>query len=436
MQLSPKHKALMAAYRVAWLAALPFLSRHRRLRKGFRERLAPQGWAGTRGWADIWVQAASGGEAYLAWELMRRLPDSPAASVLATTNTVQGMEILEQAQAWREEHRPGPATECAWFPFDTPGAMQRALYMTLPKVVVLLETELWPGLLATCAREDVPVLVVNGRMTSKSLAGYLTLGGFFKAVAPREVLAVSETDALRFGALFGHERVSVMPNMKFDRLPDEGPDAVAPAESNPLEQVVGANTSFCVLGSVRAEEERDVLRMLTRLQEERPKTTLGLFPRHLERVAEWERLLRRAGLAMARRSKLTEPAPAGSVILWDTFGELGAAYGLARAAFVGGSLRPLGGQNFLEPLTHGLVPCIGPYWSNFAWVGRDIVDQGLVREAAGPDDAVEQLLLLLKRPQARETVAERAKQFFDERRGGTDMAVQRIMPYVRSGRVD
>jgi len=431
MQFSTLHKLFLGAYGAGWTLALPFLARARRLRRGFKDRLAADGWAGARGWDDVWIQAASGGEAYLAWELMRGMPVEPRLSLLATTNTEQGMDILDQALDWRAKNRPGHPGERAYFPFDSPHIMRRALNMTLPKVVALLETELWPGLLAACAAEDVPVVVLNARMTSKSLAGYLGLAKFFKAVAPREVLAVSEADAQRFATLFGAGRVRVMPNMKFDRFALQ---AHADQDAaNPLTPLLGQGVSLCVLGSLRAEEEPDALAMVRRLREERPKTTLGLFPRHMERVDAWQALLRRAGLPFLLRSRLAadQPAPAGAIILWDAFGELNDAYALARAAFVGGSLKPLGGQNFLEPLAHGIVPCIGPHWSNFAWVGRDIVAQGLAREARDAAKAAETLVALLKRPLPKDAVQQRARAFFDARRGGGEMAAQCVLRHVR-----
>jgi 3-deoxy-D-manno-octulosonic-acid transferase len=118
--------------------------------------------------------------------------------------------------------------------------------------------------------------------------------------------------------------------------------------------------------------------------------------------------------------------PAGTVILWDTFGELISAYCQARSAFVGGSLAPLGGQNFLEALVAGIVPVIGPSWENFTWVGQKIIDAGLLRVAGDWRQAAALILQDMDAPQPRAAVIETAHQFFKTRRGGTDQACRQI----------
>lgn len=422
MHLSGKHRTLLSLYGLGWSAAMPFLALSSRLRKGFWERTVQHEWGRSAGWQDVWLQAASAGEAFLALELVKELALDPM-NLMTTTGTSQGMEILGRAQAWLSANKQANMRfRREFFPFDKPKYMRKALRVTLPKVVVLLETELWPGLLAACAEQDLPVVVVNGRMGSKSLAGYLTLSGFFRAVAPRKILAVSAADGRRFASLFGQDRVAVMPNMKFDRvaLKEES------LEDNPLVPLIGEGASFAVLGSIREPEENEVLAMVQGLKKARPRTTLGLFPRHMHRVGPWTTLLDKAGLPWVLRSQAVSPVPAGTIVLWDVFGELDAAYALCRAAFVGGSLKPLGGQNFLEPLAHGVSPCIGPHWTNFAWVGRDIVNQGLVFTAKDAAEATERMVKLLSRPMPKETVCERFQAYVASRRGGTVLAADQI----------
>jgi len=119
------------------------------------------------------------------------------------------------------------------------------------------------------------------------------------------------------------------------------------AETAPLAGLIPPDSPFAVLGSVRQPEEPDVLRLIADLLDRRPGTVIGLFPRHLHRVDRWRELLSRRSIPWALRSGLKEAAQAGQVIVWDVFGELSGAYAQADAAFVGGSLAPLGGQNFL-----------------------------------------------------------------------------------------
>jgi len=429
----------MAVYNAAWYAATPFLSLVKRLKPGFRERLVPHGWPGAgkrptvwpNVWQDVWLHAASGGEAYLAWEILKHFPDlrdhdraAAPTTLLATSWTEQGVGVLDQAMVWCAVYRPEIAPRRAYVPFDAPTLMRKALRAAMPKVVVLLETELWPGLLWACKVEDVPVLVVNGRLSRKSLAGYLALGRFFREVAPQRILAVSELDARRFATLFGADRVSVMPNIKFDRIATE--EQTAPPD---LQRLLDPAAPFVVLGSIRSEEEPALQELLPALLAARPDCCVGVFPKHLHRVAAWSKFLDEAGIQWTRRTQLKSPAAAGSVVLWDVFGELGQAYGLGQAAFVGGSLRPLGGQNFLEPLAHGLIPCIGPYWENFAWVGTEIVDRGLVRVVPNATALLPALLDSLERPASRQEVASRFSAYIAPRRGGTKMACEAIAAY-------
>ncbi|MEG6549778.1 glycosyltransferase N-terminal domain-containing protein, partial [Desulfocurvibacter africanus] len=159
-----------AIYGLGWTMAMPLLRRHKRLSQGYEQRTLQEPLPE----AGLWIQAASGGEAYLAAELLRALADEvPRFTALATTNTAQGLTILEQAAAELNGDEQGRRLYTAFCPFDKPGTMARALFQVRPKVVVLLESELWPGLLTSCRKRGVPVVLVNGRMRPRSLAGYL-----------------------------------------------------------------------------------------------------------------------------------------------------------------------------------------------------------------------------------------------------------------------
>ncbi|MBU1230280.1 MAG: 3-deoxy-D-manno-octulosonic acid transferase [Proteobacteria bacterium] len=435
--LSLAVRAVLGLYGLAWRALLPGLKRNGRLAEGWAGRTLA---AGLPPRADLWLQAASGGEAYLAWEMLRQLPaalahlrpqGSAPLRVHATTFTSQGLGILTQAKADLAsilELTP------AYFPFDLPGNMDKALDAVRPRAVALLETELWPGLLAACRRRGVPALVLNGRMTEKSLRGYGTLPWFWRALAPALVLAVSDEDADRFARAFGPADIRRMPNIKFDRLRlDAAPDAETqrPPFASLIPRQADGSAPFVVLGSVRKEEEDQVLRIIQGLRQALPGLTIGLFPRHMRRVCVWERLLREAGVPFALRSENRRGAP-GSVLLWDEFGELGEAFSLASAAFLGGSLADLGGQNFLEPLAHGVVPVTGPSWSNFAWVGREIFETGIVRLVKDWQGVLAELSALALAPPDRDEIRAKAKAYAASRRGGAAAACQAVAELLKN----
>lgn len=424
MALSPVLRGLLAVYNAAWYAALPALLLAPRLREGFSQRTLRDF---PEGFVDVWVQAASGGEAYLARELAFAMPPGRSLRILATTNTRQGHEVLERAADDLADARTDVTLVPAYCPFDQPALMSRAMERLSPKVLVLLETEIWPGLLAAAKENEVPVVVANARMNAGSLAGYLCAARLLAQLAPDRVLAVSAEAALRFSILFGAQRVERMDNIKFDRVPQEPP--TAPGDS-PLRAVMGDGAPWAAFASVRKEEEPDVLAAVLKVHEARPKTNLALFPRHMHRLDFWREALYETGLPPVMRSGLTAPPPPGSVVLWDVFGEMSGAFEFCRAAFVGGSLRPLGGQNFLEPLCHGLVPVSGPHWSNFSWIGREVVDLGLLREVRTPDELAEALVRLLARPPKPQDVRAKLGAYVDKRRGGTAQAVNRIASYL------
>ena len=423
----------MPLYDAAWRLIFPLLPCFPRLRNSAYKRMVPAaitnlGWGGAIKNQDVWLHAASAGEAYLAWEILKKLPKRAGGlSVLLTTCTDQGIELLDKAAAWAQSNRPDLVLTNAYFPFDSRAQMRRALEWVAPKVVAVLETELWPGLLCACAERSVPLVLLNGRMRPSSLGRYLALRQFFRTVGPREILAISEADAMRFSLLFSPDRVRTMPNIKFDRV--STPQNTAEAGAG-LAELLGARTPFAVLGSIREEEEHDVLQALRIICRERPKTTVGLFPRHMERIPAWSELLRGAELNWVLRSELPGPAAPGSVILWDVFGELGTAYGLAKAAFVGGSLRPLGGQNFLEPLSLGVATCVGPHWGNFAWAGRELVDSGLLKEVDSPESLADQMVKFLNRPPKPATVRKRFADYLATRQGGAAQCAELIAGYL------
>jgi 3-deoxy-D-manno-octulosonic-acid transferase len=222
-----------------------------------------------------------------------------------------------------------------------------------------------------------------------------------------------------------------MPNIKFDRLAASG----KPHEMEiQFQSFLPPDHPFVVLASVRREEEPDVARIAYELARDPSQPVLGLFPRHLHRLSYWQESLSRQGLSWTLRSAISGPAAAGTIILWDVFGEMMPAYQLARSAFVGGSLAPLGGQNFLEALVCGVIPVIGPSWSNFAWVGEEIRDAGLLRVAGNWQEVVKLMQQDLRAPHARSEVERRTQQFLAKRQGGTDRACRRIEAMLEGAR--
>jgi len=414
--ISSATRLVLTVYTFLWAVLPPFLLLSRRLRPSLKKRL----WCRSKpGRADIWIQAASTGEAGLAREILDSWPESRPLRALVTTNTLQGLEVLA-SQSFPAQVE----VQTALCPRDSLFAIRAWLRACRPRAAVFLETELWPGMMRACQTERVPLVILNGRLSSRSLARYLFLESLWSDLAPGRILAVTKQDADRFGRLFPSARIATMPNIKFDRARSNEP---IPFVHNPLSALLKAQSQFVVFGSVRRQEERLVAPVIQCLAQDHPKAIFGIFPRHLNRLDFWKEWLSKQELSWELRSRLTKQVPQGTIILWDRFGELEQAYALARGAFVGGTLTPLGGQNFLEPLNQGIIPCIGPFWPSFAWAGHDLQDQDLVKVVHTPEQLVTALQDDLSHTPQRDKVHQRFQDFVQARSGGTEKAIREVI---------
>jgi len=407
-------------YNMLWSCVLPWLRLNHRLAEGYGQRrlksVPPA--------ADIWIQAASVGESYLALEIIKSLKANRYMKILVTSNTSQGVEILNRGLTQQADAKKGIDAVVAYFPFDKPDLMRRAVSAIRPAAMVLLETEIWPGLLRALKQQNCKTIIINGRMTDRSLKRYLLWPSLWSRIRPDRVLAISPSDADRFKQLFGPDIIETMPNIKFDRVASS---TTAANSRNPLNRLVPHRLTFAVLASVRRKEEPRIKQMIIEILRRRPETVIGLFPRHMHRIQAWQEAFNQAGIRWSLRSEASGPVAAGTVIIWDAFGELLQAYGLCKAAFVGGSLAPLGGQNFLEALMCGTIPVIGPSWENFQWVGAEIVDTGLLKVADNWRAAAELLIKDMEGPPSRNEIINRSLEYLKERRGGAAQACRAII---------
>ncbi|WP_300668844.1 glycosyltransferase N-terminal domain-containing protein [Desulfoluna sp.] len=398
----------LSAYNLLWKAAVPLTRNHKRLKEGHGQRTLRENKLTP---SDIWIHAASAGEAYIAAELVAMLTGPDAPSILISTHTRQGMEVLEQRLAAMGSTQ---VTTC-YAPFDAPSLMNQAFHQVNPSLLVLVELELWPGMLAAAKKNGTPIAVINGRLTPSSFKGYARARKLLAPLAPEFISAISTADAHRLACLFPETPIEVIPNIKFDRIPPPDTPLDTPRALFP-----GAETrTIYLLASVREEEENTVMAMCHALLKKDEKALIAWFPRHMERVEPLCQNLVQDGLPPIKRSQCKSINANQSLLVWDRFGELGSAFSQVDAAFVGGSFAPLGGQNMLEPLASGLIPVMGPSYSNFAWVGDDLKDAGLLRICATPDEAANQLVRIAHEPATRNDRRLQFQKLIETRRGGT-----------------
>lgn len=339
-------------------------------RRRWGERLGFAG-GGSRhdGQADaepvIWLHAVSLGETLAARPLVEfLLTEFPGTPVLVTTTTPTGSRQLRALFGERVLH--------VYAPFDTPGAVTRFLKRYQPRLLLLIETELWPNLLHGCRDRRCPVLLANARLSERSYRGYARLGRFSRDLLSciSHVACQSQSDAHRFSALgVPPAGLSVCGNIKFDvdiggSLPQRIRTLVAEWQC--------AQRFVLVAASTHAGEEEGVLAAFAILREQVPDALLVLVPRHPERFESVHALCLAGGWQTCRRSLGESPDAASAVLLGDTVGELLLLLGAADVAFVGGSLVARGGHNLLEPAALGVPVLSGTSLFNFAAV-RDLL---------------------------------------------------------------
>jgi 3-deoxy-D-manno-octulosonic-acid transferase len=365
----------------------------------------------------IWLHAVSVGETRATAPLVALLRQHyPGYRILMTHTTPTGREAGEQLY--------GDGVLRCYLPYDLPGTMARFLDHFRPRIGLLMETELWFNLIATCERRDLPLLLVNARLSERSARGYARLGGLVEQGLRRlrHVAAQTEADAERLRTL-GARQVSVTGNLKFDVTPP----LEAQENGEALRRLLGPDRPVFLAASTRDGEEPLVLDAIAEARV--PHLLTVIVPRHPQRFNEVAALLEKRGLPYVRRSTLSEPlAPAVQVVLGDSMGEMFAYYAACDLAFIGGSLLPLGGQNLIEACAMGKPVLIGPHTWNFDAVANSALEAGAALRVGDAGELGRRVRELLQDPQSLAAMAAQASQFSSRHSG----ASQRVMAVIEA----
>jgi 3-deoxy-D-manno-octulosonic-acid transferase len=375
----------------------------------------------------LWLHAVSLGETRAAAGLIDALrARRPEVRLLLTHGTATGLE------AGRSLLREGDAQ--AWLPYDTPGAVRRFLAHHRPALGLLMETEVWPVLQQAALQCGVPMVLVNARLSERSLHQGRRLRALMQPAARSLALALAQTegDAARLRAM-GVRRVAVCGNLKFDMTP---PDALVTQGQAWRQQWQGGSARSVVLAaSTREGEEGPLLAAWRKLTEPRP--LLVLVPRHPQRFDEVAALVRSAGWQLLRRSGWGQtPAPmAGEVdvILGDSLGEMPAYYAAADVALLGGSFAPLGGQNLIEAAACGCPVIMGPHTFNFAEAAELSVQAGAALRVRSIEDAVVQAARVAACSQMQSAMSQRSRDFAAAHRGAAARMAQHLLALSETG---
>ena len=310
----------------------------------------------------IWLHAASVGEVRVAAAIIDALASTlPGWGLILSTTTVHGQAVARETLARR--------ATCLYAPVDFTGAVNRALGVIRPRVLACIETEIWPNWLVSARRSGVRTALVNGRVSIRSIRGYLRVRPLMGAVlAGVDAFSmISDEDARRVRLIGAPaDRIVVNGNAKFDRL-TQGADSTIQAAMQRLFCLPGAGPVF-VAGSTRGDEPAMMIDAFKAIRRRFDHALMIIAPRHLERVRSIAERLRTQGLAFHLRTELDEKGEGrrAPVVILDTVGELSAAYSIADVVFCGGSLVPLGGQNVLEAAVWGKPVFYGPSMEDFA----------------------------------------------------------------------
>ncbi|GGG88695.1 3-deoxy-D-manno-octulosonic acid transferase [Edaphobacter dinghuensis] len=408
-----------------WLLRMATSGRYRAGLAGRLGFVPKQLRAAVAGREVVWVHAVSVGEVMAATQLIRELSAArPEWLIAVSTTTATGQRLAKQRL---------PELPVFYLPLDFAFVVRRYLRVLQPKLLVLMESELWPNLILQCAKAGVPMAVVNARVSDRSFPRYMRLRRLWRPLLEKIslFLAQSEETAERLVQIGAPaERVQVTGNLKYDLR--EGRESPLVAM---LRDQLPAKARVVVCGSTLDGEEKILLAAWPAVLAAEPDAVMVLAPRHPDRFSAVAAMIGRDGFTTLRASEFREhPAPltAGSIFLLDTIGDLAAAYSLGAVAFVGGSLVKAGGHNPLEPARFGVAVMTGASFENF----REIVNVLQKHDAIRIISATaftETAIALLRDTDEAHAIGARARSVFDMQAGATARTVQALTALALTG---
>lgn len=416
MHLTFGQRLMLGLYSLVLHLAFPVTLYHL-IWRGLRQREYLQRWSERYAWlgdhaaldGTIWVHAVSMGEVLAARPLvdglLAKYPDRP---LLVTTITPTGSERVRALWGDRVHH--------VYLPYDLGSMVRRFLDRAKPALAVIVETEIWLNLYVECGRRGIPLVMVNARLSQRSLRGYLPVRALARLAmrAVRLVAAQSAADAERLARIGADPaRIVVTGNLKYDLEVPAGVHVQAAIRR----RAWGAVRPVWIAASTHPPEEDAVLAAQAEFRARHPDGLLLWAPRHPERFAPVAEAARDRGFSVRTRRRDGLPAPDTQVFVIDTMGELLGFFAAADVAFVGGSLCDIGGHNVLEPAALGVPSVVGPHTFNFAEATRRLRDAGALVHAANAAALGDAVLALLADPARRATMGEAGRQQVGEHAG-------------------
>jgi 3-deoxy-D-manno-octulosonic-acid transferase len=369
----------------------------------------------------IWVHAASVGESLAVLPLVDRLLALDAAcQVLVTTGTVTSADLMAK-------RLPGPRAFHQYVPVDLPRAVDGFLDHWRPDLVLWIESEFWPNLLAGIRRRAIPCALVNARLSVASFRNWARVPGTARRLLSVFQLALAQTQ-VEAGYLtkLGVSDVRAVGNLKYSASPLPADTA----EQERLASLLADRQVWCFASTHAGEEELAIVAQV-QLRSSHPKALLVLVPRHPPRGDAVAGLLQAANLSVARRSRGEVPGPQTDIFLVDTLGELGLFFRLAPISVIGGSFVDIGGHNPIEPALLGSAVLYGPYMYNFAEIAAAMEQAGGAMPLTGPDAIAPAVARLLADPMQRRAQADAASAVAQSNAQAIDRVMEALIPLCR-----
>lgn len=372
----------------------------------------------------IWFHAVSVGEAEALFPLVKLiLRHHPDARLLITTTTPTGSARVKAVLQETVEH--------VYLPYDIPCAIKRFMHCFKPKMAVIMETEIWPNLFAYCGKNNIPLYIINARLSEKSAKGYQKLPALvFPTLANVKLIAAqTQDDAQRFATIGAKANAIKVPgNIKFDitisnELIEQGLQFKADYFSGRF---------VWLIASTHKDEEIIFIDIYKKIKQRIPELLLVIVPRHPERFNEVKKLSEQHQLAVARRSVNENCHQQTDVYLVDTMGELKLFYAASDVAFVGGSMVPVGGHNILEAAAVGTPALFGPYMTNFKDIAEGMLRQNAAIQCQNNSEIINAINTLYTNSAYRQLLVEKGKNFVSQNQGALtslfDILNQDIIP--------
>lgn len=409
-------------YSISVICYLPFMLLRRKLHRGFLMRLGifPKAIKEKIKYKKlIWLHMVSVGEVNAAGELIRHLREFyPDHRFVISTVTKTGNQVAQKLVAAEDI--------LIYAPLDLSFIVRKVVKLIKPQIFIITETEIWPNIVNSLYANNIPLVLVNGRISANSFNSYRLIRFFLKRTLGQFSMFCMQTaqDAKRIIQLGAKEaKVKVTGNMKFDIQ-------LLASSHQPAALSLSEGERLFIAGSTHHPEEEIVLKVYQKLIKNYPNLRLLIAPRHIERTKEIEALVAKSGFESERVSAL-KVGNGKSVLILDSIGELRSLYSLADIVFIGGSLICRGGQNPIEPAIFGKAIIFGPHMFNFADIAKIFLEKQAAIAVKDADSLQQTVSEILSHAALKEKLAHQASELVQENKGASIRNAQIIKHLIR-----